>query len=73
MAAGQFVLKNPVFLIGLLQTICAGLIPRQLLRLPWEMLLGFLAPIICWVTAAEHDGIAAKAASERFAGLWQGR
>ena len=70
LAAGDFILPNSSFLVGLLQTITAGLVPRKLLHMLWEGLLGALAPLICSVTAAEHDGVARQGAAKRFARLW---
>jgi hypothetical protein len=69
MAAKQFQLSNPILLLDILQSVCAGLVPRRLLRLPWEMLLGALSPIICWATAAEHDALCRKTVAQRFAGV----
>lgn len=69
-ASGQFLLPNSSFLIGLLQTITAGLIPRRLLAVAWEGLLGLLSPLICSIVSAEHDGVARQGAARRFARLW---
>jgi hypothetical protein len=57
--------------VGLLQTITAGLVPRRLLSLAWEGLLGALSPLICSIVAAEHDGVARAGAATRFARLWK--
>lgn len=70
LAHGDFILPNSSLLIGLLQTITAGLVPRKLLHLLWEVVLGALAPLICSVVAAEHDGVARQGAAKRFARLW---
>ena len=70
LAHGDYILPNSSFLVGLLQTITAGLVPRKLLSMLWEMVLGALSPVICSVVAAEHDGVARKGAVKRFARLW---
>lgn len=70
LAHGDFILPNSSFTIGLLQTITAGLVPRKLLSMLWQALLGALSPIICGVVAAEHDGVAKQGAAKRFARLW---
>lgn len=57
-------------MIGLLQAITAGLIPRRLLASAWEGLLGLLSPLICSIVSAEHDGVARQGAAKRFARLW---
>ncbi|WIA09967.1 hypothetical protein OEZ85_010179 [Tetradesmus obliquus] len=70
LARGEFLLPNSSFLIGLLQSITAGLIPRRLASLAWEALLGLASPLICSLVAAEHDGVARQGAARRFARLW---
>lgn len=70
-AAGDFILPNSSFLVGLLQTITAGLVPRRLLAMAWQCLLGALSPVICSLVAAEHDGVARQGAVQRFARLWK--
>lgn len=70
MAHGDFILPNSSFLVGLLQTITAGLVPRKLLSMLWEVVLSAVSPLICSVVAAEHDGVARQGAPKRFARLW---
>lgn len=70
LAHGDFILPNSSFLIGLLQTITAGLVPRRVFSMLWEMVLGAVSPIICSIVAAEHDGVARQGAAKRFARLW---
>jgi hypothetical protein len=70
LARGEFLLPNSSFLVGLLQSITAGLIPRRLANLAWEALLGLASPLICSLVAAEHDGVARQGAARRFARLW---
>jgi len=70
MARGDFLLPNSSLSIQLLQTLTAGLIPRQLLSLIWQGLLGLVGPLICHFAASEHDGVARQGASKRFARIW---
>ncbi|KAF6257302.1 hypothetical protein COO60DRAFT_1696499 [Scenedesmus sp. NREL 46B-D3] len=70
LARGEFLLPNSSFMVGLLQSITAGLIPRRLACLLWEALLGLASPLICSLVAAEHDGVARQGAGRRFARLW---
>jgi hypothetical protein len=58
--------------VHLLQDLTLGLVPRTWLRLPWVMVRCFLGPIICWIIAAQFDGIARRHAAARYAGIWGG-
>ena len=69
-ASGDFLLPSSSFLIGVLQAITAGLIPRRLIAVAWEGLLGLLGPVLASIVSAEHDGVARKGAAKRFARLW---
>lgn len=70
LAHGDFVLPNTSFLIGLMQTVTAGVVPRKLFSMLWEMLLGALSPIICSIAASDGDKVARQGAAKRFARLW---
>lgn len=70
LASRRFLLPNSSFLVGLLQSITAGLVPRGMLSGLWEALLGALSPLICTAVAAEHDGVARSGAATRYATLW---
>lgn len=70
LASGDFLLPNSSFLIGVLQTITAGLIPRRIIAMAWEGLLGLLGPVLASIVSAEHDAVAKQGAAKRFARLW---
>eukprot|EP00877_Chromochloris_zofingiensis_P011902 jgi/Chrzof1/6966/Cz02g05230.t1 len=67
----DFIVPNLVLKLGLLQRICAGLVPRSFPGVLWDMLLGFLAPIIGAITAAEHDAVARQGAKRRYERFWR--
>jgi hypothetical protein len=67
---GEWIVSNLRMDVHLLQDLTMGLVPRTWLSLPWVMFRCWLGPIICWIIAAQFDGIARRHAAARYAGIW---
>jgi hypothetical protein len=68
--SGSFHLPNPDFGLRIHAAAIKGIIPRKILWLVPEMLIGLVAPIIYYFYASFMDRVAAKYASRRFSKFW---